>query len=112
MLQQLLRQIRTQPRASPPEAVPQQGSHAKSALTTAQPDAAMTMRSPEQVRADLVRLRASAKERHARVPIPRQTTFDAAVFKDFVAKADAARTPHSDAAYPQTVFVSRASSKQ
>jgi hypothetical protein len=83
-----------------PRAVP-----AVPALHTGKP-----MRSPEQVRADLVRLRASAKERHAPVPIPRQTTFDAAVFKDFVVHAEPERTPHSDAAYPKTVFAGRGSS--
>lgn len=84
-----------------PRAVP-----AVPALHTGKP-----MRSPEQVRADLARLRASAKERHAPVPIPRQTTFDAAVFKDFVVHADPERTPHSDAAYPKTVFVGRGGSR-
>jgi hypothetical protein len=112
MLQQLLGQIGTQRLPPPPQAVPRQGSSAGLALTATRPQAARTMRSPEQVRSDLVRLRASAKERHARVPLPRQTTFDAAVFKDFVPKQDAARIAPSDAAYPKTVFVARGSSRQ
>jgi hypothetical protein len=73
-------------------------------------DRAKTMRSPEEVRADLARLRASSAQRHAPVPIKRPTTFDDSVFTDFTDAAGTENTnPHAD--YSKTVCVPRAASK-
>lgn len=56
----------------------------------AQPPA-RTMRSLEEVRADLARLRQNAKERHARilVPVRRDTGFEPTDFMDFAKPAEA-----------------------
>lgn len=53
---------------------------------------ARTMRSLEEVRADLARLRQSAKERHARalVPVRRDISFEPTDFMDFAKPAEAA----------------------
>lgn len=70
-------------------------------------DRAKTMRSPEEVRTDLARLRASSRQRHAPVPIERPTTFDDSVFANFT---EAARR-NADADYSKTVCVPRSASK-
>jgi len=73
-------------------------------------DRAKTMRSLDEVRADLARLRASSRERHAPVPIKRQTTFDATVFANFT---EAATTGKSDPPqdYSRTVYLPLSASK-
>ena len=71
---------------------------------------AKPMRSLEEVRTDLARLRATSRERHAPVPIKRQTTFDASVFADF----DDAAFPRSTdprEEYAKTVCLPRTASK-
>ncbi|MDM0014951.1 hypothetical protein QTH87_21075 [Variovorax sp. J22P168] len=62
-------------------------------------------RSLEELRADLARLRASSKERHAPVPVERSLSFDESVFADFQAPA----TPHRGVSddYPKTVLAVR-----
>ncbi|MGJ7512146.1 hypothetical protein [Variovorax sp. GT1P44] len=68
-----------------------------------------SMRSPEQVRADLARLRATSGERHAPASIKRQESFDDSVFANFVATpAVPAPTPEGLDEYPKTVLVPRA----
>ena len=49
------------------------------------------MRSLEEVRADLARLRQSAKERHARIEVPvrRDISFEPTDFMDFTKPAEA-----------------------
>ena len=68
------------------------------------PSPAKTMRSLEEVRADLARLRESAKERHARAPVPprRDISFAPTDFMDF-AKPEPAREP--DEPFEQTAFL-------
>jgi len=65
---------------------------------------AKTMRSLEEVRADLARLRESAKERHARAPVAprRDISFEPTDFMDF-AKPQPAREP--DESFEQTAFL-------
>ena len=65
---------------------------------------AKTMRSLEEVRADLARLRESARERHARVPVAprRDISFEPTDFMDF-AKPQPAREP--DESFEQTAFL-------
>jgi hypothetical protein len=73
-------------------------------------DRAKTMRSLEEVRTDLARLRASSAQRHAPVPIERPTTFDDSVFADFTDAASTGNTnPHAD--YSKTVCLPRTASK-
>ena len=48
------------------------------------PAVAKPMRSLEEVRADLARLRKNAKERHAPVPVKRDTHFEPTDFQEFV----------------------------
>ncbi|MDM0034239.1 hypothetical protein QTI33_19045 [Variovorax sp. J22P271] len=69
----------------------------------AQPPA-KTMRSLEEVRADLARLRESAKERHARAPVVprRDISFEPTDFMDF-AKPEPA--PEPDEPFEQTAFL-------
>lgn len=68
------------------------------------------MRSPDEVRADLARLRASSRERHAPVPIKRPTTFDATVFANFTEAAATGNTdPPRD--YSQTGSSPRSASR-
>ncbi|MEJ8856091.1 hypothetical protein WKW79_16040 [Variovorax robiniae] len=54
------------------------------AAPVAVPAVAKPMRSLEEVRADLARLRASAKERHTLAPVKRDTHFEPTDFQDFV----------------------------
>ena len=61
------------------------------------------MRSLEEVRTDLARLRANSKQRHAPVPITPQTTFDDSVFANFSEPA----SPD----YSKTVCVPRSASR-
>lgn len=65
---------------------------------------AKTMRSLEEVRADLARLRESAKERHARAPVAprRDISFEPTDFMDF-AKPEPRREP--DESFEQTAFL-------
>ncbi|MDM0079055.1 hypothetical protein QTI17_00480 [Variovorax sp. J31P179] len=65
---------------------------------------AKTMRSLEEVRADLARLRESAKERHARAPVAprRDISFEPTDFMDF-AKPEPA--PERDESFEQTAFL-------
>lgn len=58
------------------------------------------MRSLEEVRADLARLRESAKERHARAsaPVRRDISFEATDFMDFA-------KPAQDESFEQTAFL-------
>lgn len=65
---------------------------------------AKTMRSLEEVRADLARLRESAKQRHARpaVPVRRDISFEPTDFMDF-AKPAPEREP--DEPFEQTAFI-------
>ncbi|MDM0033586.1 hypothetical protein QTI33_15745 [Variovorax sp. J22P271] len=69
------------------------------------------MRSLEELRADLARLRASSKERHAAVPMRRQQAFDDEVFADFVAPATPAPDRSGEEDYARTMYVPRAASK-
>ncbi|MDM0014468.1 hypothetical protein QTH87_18650 [Variovorax sp. J22P168] len=66
---------------------------------------ARTMRSLEEVRADLARLRESAKQRHARVPLPprRDTGFAPTDFMDFPAPAKVDK--EADEAFERTAFL-------
>jgi len=67
---------------------------------------AKTMRSLEEVRADLARLRESAKERHARAttPVRRDISFEPTDFMDFAKPpVEPARAP--DENYEQTAFL-------
>lgn len=68
------------------------------------PAPAKTMRSLDEVRADLARLRESAKERHARasVPVRRDISFDPTDFMDFAKPAPA---PEHDESFEQTAFL-------
>jgi hypothetical protein len=71
-----------------------------------------TLRSPEEVRAALARLRATSKERHAAVSVPRQESFDDAVFANFsLPPSDPAPTSKDQVEYPKTVHLPRAASK-
>lgn len=66
------------------------------------PVPARTMRSLAEVRADLARLRESARERHARVPVPapRDPAFEPTDFMDFHAPAAApAEKPFAQTAF-------------
>ena len=65
---------------------------------------AKTMRSLDEVRADLARLRESAKQRHARVPVPvrRDISFEPTDFMDF-AKPEPERA--ADESFEQTAFL-------
>jgi hypothetical protein len=65
---------------------------------------AKTMRSLEEVRADLARLRESAKERHARAPVAprRDISFEPTDFMDF-ARPEPRREP--DESFEQTAFL-------
>ena len=62
---------------------------------------ARTMRSLEEVRADLARLRQSAKERHARalVPVRRDISFEPTDFMDFAKPAEAAEESFEETAF-------------
>lgn len=64
------------------------------------------MRSLEEVRADLARLRESAKERHARAtaPVRRDISFEPTDFMDF-AKPAAEPAPARDENFEQTAFL-------
>lgn len=68
------------------------------------PAPAKTMRSLDEVRADLARLRESAKERHARasVPVRRDISFEPTDFMDFAKPAPA---PEHDESFEQTAFL-------
>ncbi|MGO4391692.1 hypothetical protein AB4Z46_10100 [Variovorax sp. M-6] len=83
------------PSAAPMRAVVAAARPAPAAFpvpAAAQPSApARTMRSLEEVRADLARLRQSAKERHARIvaPVRRDTSFEPTDFMDFAKPAEA-----------------------
>ena len=65
---------------------------------------AKTMRSLEEVRADLARLRESAKERHARAPVAprRDISFEPTDFMDF---AKPEPRPEPDESFEQTAFL-------
>jgi hypothetical protein len=54
------------------------------AQPVAPPAVAKPMRSLEEVRADLARLRKNAKERHALAPVKRDTHFEPTDFQEFV----------------------------
>ena len=66
-----------------------------------------TMRSLEELRTDLARLRASSKERHAAAPIRRQQSFDDEVFANFVAPVAPSPDPTGQEDYTRTVYVPR-----
>ena len=82
-----------------PVAPPQAVREAVQGVVHAEPDEAHTavkpMRTLEEVRADLARLRASAKERHAQamVPVRRDAAFAPTDFMDF---AEPATPPRED----------------
>lgn len=100
--------------AGPAHRVPPGQAPARSQATPAAPagaaprDRAKTMRSPEEVRTDLARLRANSRQRHAPVPIERPTTFDDSVFANFT---EAASRANADADYSKTVCVPRPASR-
>jgi len=70
------------------------------AAATAAPVSAPAMRSLEEVRADLARLRASAQERHAQLKAQHESAFAPTDFLDFSVPAPAA----SETAYASTAF--------
>lgn len=67
------------------------------------PAAAPAMRSLEEVRADLARLRANAKERHAQLKAQHESAFAPTDFLDFSAPAPVA-SEISETAYASTAF--------
>lgn len=70
-----------------------------------------SLRSLEERKADLARLRASSKERHAAIAITREVSFDDAVFADFRAPSAPAPIAKGHDDYPTSVYVPRTSSK-
>lgn len=64
-------------------------------------------RTLEELRADLARLRASSKERHAPVPVERPLSFDESVFADFQTPAAPQSADRNE--YPRTVLAARPS---
>lgn len=68
------------------------------------PPPAKTMRSLEEVRADLARMRETAKERHARLQVRREVSFAPTDFMDLAEPATARHDSEPDADFPATAF--------
>jgi len=90
--------------ASTPAQAPRTGQEVEPPQAGA---AAGNMRSLEELRTDLARLRASSKERHAAAPIRRQQSFDDEVFANFVAPVAPTPDPAGQEDYTRTVYVPR-----
>ncbi|WP_213954969.1 MULTISPECIES: hypothetical protein [unclassified Variovorax] len=86
---------------SKPAPAPQVAKPAAPKPVAEAPAVAKPMRSLEEVRADLARLRANAKERHKPVPVKRDTHFEPTDFQDFVVP-DHQPTPDS---YAPTAYM-------
>ena len=86
-----------------PIPVPTPVAVAAPAAAKVAPAAAPAMRSLEEVRADLARLRANAKERHAQLKARHESAFAPTDFLDFSAPAPVAREI-SETAYASTAF--------
>jgi hypothetical protein len=86
---------------SKPAPAPQVAKPAALKPASEAPAVAKPMRSLEEVRADLARLRANAKERHTPVPVKRDTHFEPTDFQDFVVP-DPRPTPDS---YAPTAYM-------